>query len=215
MSKLLYGDSAARKVSERFAESVASVTALRAIPTSRAVNGMVALVTADNSLWRFHDSCALTGDNILVAEPSDGGSGAWLRLPGAVELQLPFTYATADAAVLLTVPTGAVLQVDELFWKVTTGFTGGSSSAIGVSSSKSGLTTKGDLLGGASGDVAATLVAGSAILGTIGGAYATLSARRKLFVAADTFKFDRITSAFTAGAGSVCLVAKLLRNAGE
>lgn len=221
MSKLLYGDSAARKVSERIAESVATVTAMRAIPTSRAVHGMVVLVQADYSLWQFHSSCALTGDNILVAEPSDSGAGAWLRMPGGVELKLPFTYATADAAILLTIPTGALLQVSEFYWQITADMTGGSSSAIGVSSSNkndsANFTTKGDFLGGASGDVAATLTSalGSIkALGTIGADWDTVAKRRTLFVPTDTIRFDRITSAFTAGTGNVCISGTLLRNAG-
>jgi hypothetical protein len=217
MSRLLYGDSAARKVSERIAETVATVTAMRAIPTNRAVNGMVVLVQADYSLWQFHSTCALTGDNILVAEPSDSGAGAWLRVPGAALLSLPITYATADAAVLLTVPTGCVLQPLEFAWKVAADFTGGTASAIGVSSSNlSGHTTKGDLLGGATGDLAATLVASSGefALGTIGAAFASVANRRVLMKPTETLRFDRITSAFTAGTGSVLVACNILKNAG-
>jgi hypothetical protein len=92
------------------------------------------------------------------------------------------------------------------YWEVTTGFTGGSSSAIGISSSNStGHTTKGDLLGGSGGDVAATLVAGYPS-GTIGADIAA----GLMMVAADTVRFDRITSAFTAGAGAAHLVGFLV-----
>lgn len=215
--KILHGDSAARLVSERIAAPTATITTMRAIPSSRAVDGMIVHVLADDSLWQFDASCALTGDNILVAEPSDSGAGAWLRLPGAALLSLPITYATADAAVLLTVPTGCILQPLEFAWKITADFTGGSSSAIGVSSSNlSGHTTKGDLLGGAAGDVAATLVASSGefALGTIGTVFDDVASRRVLMKPTETIRFDRITSAFTAGTGNVLVACNILKNLG-
>ena len=127
---------------------------------------------------------------------------------------LPFTYATADAAVLYTMPTGAKFMPYDFSWTVGTGFTGGTSSAIGVSTTKSGMTTKGDLLGGATGDLAATLVAGTYILGTIGTVWTTPTERRKVWAATEIFRFDRIASAFTAGSGSVRVGGFLLANAG-
>lgn len=122
-------------------------------------------------------------------------------------LKIPFSFATADAAVLLTVPTlvngAAALQLDSLFWEVTVGFTGGSSSAIGISSTNTKYNTKGDLLGGSSGDVAATLVSTNQyVMGTAGTKYAVAVSTGKVFlVAGDVIRFDRITSAFTAGSG--------------
>ena len=75
--------------------------------------------------------------------------------------------------------------------------------------------TAGDILGGASGDVAATLVAGSAINGTIGATMDTLAEiHANRFAAGEVFTLERITSAFTAGVGKVHLVGILLRNAG-
>lgn len=124
-------------------------------------------------------------------------------------LKLPIAFGTADAAVLFTVPTltngAAAVKIDSLFWEVTTSFTGGSSSAIGVSSSNTRYSTKGDLLGGASGDVLATLVSTNTYVpGTLGAKYAAAATTGKIFlVAGDTLRFDRITSAFTAGAGFV------------
>lgn len=208
-----FGDTVAREVSGRIATPVATLTELKAIPADSRVHGMRVLNLADFSTWFFHSTSVVVGDDILVATPS-AGSGAWLRGPGGANLVLPFTFATADAAVLLTMPTGAIFQPIEFAWRVTSGFTGGSSSAIGVSSAKTGFTTKGDLLGGAGGDVAATLVAGNTILGTIGGKWATIANRRGLWVAGDTFRFDRITSAFTAGVGAAVVAGILLENAG-
>lgn len=130
--------------------------------------------------------------------------------PGFVNLKLPFTFATADAAVLYTVPTGMILLLTHVFWEITADLTGGASSAIGVSSSAAPHTTKGDLLGGAAGDVAAALTAAIGFTqGTIG---VSFSAAPKLVVlpASATIRFDAITSAFTAGAGNVRAVGVLL-----
>lgn len=122
-------------------------------------------------------------------------------------LKLPIAFGTADAAILFTVPTltngAAALQIDSLYWEITTSFTGGASSAIGVSSSNTNFSTKGDLLGGASGDVAATLVSTGVTYkgGTLGTKFG--SNGKIMLIAGDTIRFDRITSAFTAGAGYV------------
>ena len=100
--------------------------------------------------------------------------------------------------------------VRRCYWEITADWTGGSSSAIGISG-PSPHNTKGDLLGGGSGDVAATLVASAGVaLGTIGAD----TAAGVMLKAADTVKFDRITSAFTAGTGFVHVVGDLVLNPG-
>jgi hypothetical protein len=194
------------------AASVATLTALKALSNPEAmVHGNEVLVDADGSRWSFHATSTLTGNDILVATPSSSAyasAGRWLRCCGAVDLKLAIGYGTADAAVLLTMPTGARMIVRRCYWEVTTDFTGGSSSAIGLSG-PSPHNTKGDLLGGSGGDVAATLVAGVA-LGTIGAD----TAAGVLLKAADTVKFDRVTSAFTAGAGYAHVVGDLVLNPG-
>lgn len=128
-------------------------------------------------------------------------------------LKLPVAFGTADAAILFTVPTGMKIEIHKAYWEPTTSFTGGSSSAIGLSSSNAAYTTKGDILGGAAGDVAAGLVStGSAYKGVIGAKMAgpTSGAAILLLVAADTIRFDRITSAFTAGAGFAHITGAML-----
>lgn len=178
----------------------------------------------------WSETCALDGDDQLIVIPDDRNSsintdldedadGRWLAVPGqVVNLALPITYATEDAAILYTLPTGARLALSSLYWEVTTAFSGGNSSAIGVSTTKSTPTnwsTKGDLLGGSGGDVEATLIVGAAIAGTIGTDMDTLAkVRGALWGATDIFRFDRITSVFTAGAGNVHVVGVLLANAG-
>jgi hypothetical protein len=125
-----------------------------------------------------------------------------LTQAGRFVLTFPVTFNTADAAVLYTVPAGVRVSVERAFWEPTTSWTGGTASAIGVSSSNTNYTTKGDLLGGATGDVAAGLVStGAPFKGTIGAKAATQGVI--VLVAGDTIRFDRITSAFTAGAGNV------------
>lgn len=195
------------------AASVATVAALKALSEpSDMVHGNEVLVDADGSRWVFHSTSALTGDDLLVITPTASAyasAGRWLRCCGSIDLKLPIAYTTADAAVLLTVPTGARLIVRRGYWEVTTGFTGGSSSAIGLSSSASAHSTKGDLLGGSGGDVAATLTAGVK-LGTIGAD----TAAGVLLKATETVRFDQITSTFTAGAGYAHLVCDLVLNPG-
>lgn len=193
------------------AATLAALKALTAVDPNR-THGNDAIVDADGSHWVFNKDSALTGDDILVATP-DAGSGRWLRKPGAVALWLPISYQTANSAVLLTIPTNAVFKLDSAHWRVTTGFSGGSSSAIGVSST--GNTTPGDILGGASGDVTATLGTAGSKSGTIGAKMDTVSElHAQLYVATNTFSFNRITSVFTAGAGYVVLVGNLISNPG-
>lgn len=131
--------------------------------------------------------------------------------PGTGMLKLPFGFGTADAAALYTVPAGYALKITEdPFWDVTADFTGGSSSAIGISTDDTtgtNASTKGDILGGATGDVAATLTAtGSPKAGTAGAKMDTIAHRQGIILhAGKKIRFDRITSAFTAGAGFVCV----------
>jgi hypothetical protein len=181
-------------------------------------------------IFAWHPTSTVTADDQLVIIPDDRNmavdtdlaaslAGRWLAVPGQiVNLALPFTYATADAVTLYTLPTGAAFKVEDLYWEITTGCSGGSSSAIGVSTTKTSPTnwsSKGDLLGGSGGDVAATLVAGARIVGTIGTDMDTIAkVRGAIWEAAELFRFDRITSAFTAGAGNVHVYGILLANAG-
>lgn len=134
----------------------------------------------DGQPYYWSDTCTVDdASNLLALRPtvitSAASPGRFVaELPHHV-LDLAFTAATADAAVLFTVPTGCKLQLVALWWDIATNMTGGTASAIGVSSTKSGFTAKGCLLGGAAGDVAATLTAAaSPALGTRGPATAPL-----------------------------------------
>lgn len=161
-----------------------------------------------NGRWyTFSAAAAQTadGDNLIIVP--DAGDGRWVADPGqVVDLALACAFGTADTTVLWTVPASRGLLLLRSYWEVTTGWTGGTSSAIGLSSSQTPHNTKGDLLGGASGDVAATLVAGDHLEGTVGADQAAGIILR----AGATVRFDRITSAFTAGAGNAHLVGVVL-----
>lgn len=122
-----------------------------------------------------------------------------------IDLKLPIDFSLADATVLYTVPANITVRVMIAYWEITTSWTGGSSSAIGLSSSATGYTTKGMVHGGSAGDVAAALVSTTPYnLGTVG---TGLSATPKLIIlpTGSTIRFDKVTSAFTAGAGFVHL----------
>jgi len=214
-----YGDFLAQEVSGRIGTPVASVTEMKTIPADRRVNGQLFYNLADGTVWRYHSSSALTGNDILVATPG-AGSGRFLRVPGAGKFEMPITFATADAAILMTMQAGQELLVLDLFWRVDVSFTGGTTPAIGVSSSNktapTNWTTKGDLLGGASGDLTATLVSSTGIVaGTVGADMDTVAKRRgAIWKNTETFRFDRIADAFAAGSGAVVIEGILMRNDG-
>lgn len=191
---------------------------LKAIPSDSRREGLRARVGEGFDSWIFRAASALTGDDLLVVAPTVG-TGRWVREPGPAIVEVPISFATADAAAILTGQAGVEFQIDKAFWRITANWTGGTNSAIGLSSSKAtptDWTTKGDVHGGAGGDVAATLVASAGLVpGTIGVDMDTLTKTRGLVLkSADTIRFDRIVSAFTAGAGFAVLVGTILKNPG-
>lgn len=214
-----WGDELARSTDLRVRPPVADMTALKGLMASESVDGTVVMVLSGTGggleLWRYSPSSAAadTTEN-LVATPTDG-VGRWLRADRQVLLKLPFDFNTADVANLYTVPAGARIHPRESWWDVATSFTGGASSAIGLHTSVTGWTTKGDILGGAAGDVAATLVStNTRQVGTVGALLSTRTNARLILIAADTIKFGRITSAFTAGVGSARILCDVLSNPG-
>lgn len=192
------------------AASVADRTALAALSAANRFDGMLCLVRSDNALFRFDSAASFTSDTYgMIGVTPGAGTGRWVRADKSFIAKLPIAYTTADAAALLTVPTGFALRLTGMpFWDVVTGFSGGASSAIGLSATAIA-TAKGDLLGGAAGELAATLVAG-VIPGTIGPKIDTLVELQAMVLkAADALRFDRITSVYTAGAGFVCVPVAL------
>lgn len=188
-----------------------TLAALIAIPAKSRDDGDINIVTADGSQWMYDAASTAAADpsSTLVVAPADG-VGRWFRM-GSFDLKIAIGFALADAAVLSTVPTGKRLLIEQAYWEVTTSWTGGTSSAIGISSDVAPHDTKGDILGGAGGDVAAALVStgGATKQGTIGVSY---SAAPKMVVleAGSKIRFDRIVDAFTAGAGFAHLAGRLI-----
>lgn len=202
---LKFGENAGRIVSQRIAQQFATAALLASsLGSGDADDGMVGFC-GDGSRWRYSSASTATADglNLLCMSPNDSPSaGRWLRDDDVIDLKIPVAFGTADATVLLTIPVGFRLQIVRSFWEATVAFTGGASSAIGIDSSNANSNTAGDLLGGATGDVAAALGTG-ALGGTVGAKIAS----SPILVAADTIKFNRITSAFTAGSGFAHVMA--------
>lgn len=188
-----------------FSSGVADKDALSAIVEASRFTGMLVMVRADGSMWRFDGTATATEDEgqELVIQP-DAGSGRWLANDKHKVLKLPVAYTMADGDAILTVPAGFVLRLAGFpFWEVTTDWTGGTASAIGVSTSVTGYETGGDILGGAGGDVAAGLTAGIQA-GTLGGELDdNVGFQALALVEGDELQYDEIVSAFTAGDGFV------------
>lgn len=166
---------------------------------------------SDGRVFQPSASSTLTADDIFVVQATGVTTGRWLLAPGSWSMiTLPFAFGTADAAVLATLPANSVMKVDAGYWSIDADMTGGTSSAIGLSSSNAAHNTKGDLLGGGSGDVAAALTAGSIKIATVGADIA----RGVYLVGGNTIRFDRITSAFTAGSGRAVLPVFVIANPG-
>lgn len=165
---------------------------------------------SDGRTFFYKSNSTLTADDYFVVTAK--GGGRFVLCPGyTADIALPIAFDTADAATLATLPTGCVMRLTRPYWEVTADWTGGSSSAIGISSGTAPHNTKGDILGGAGGDVAATLVAASGkLLGTVGADIAA----GVLLKGGVTVRFDRITSAFTAGTGFAHIVGEVLANPG-
>lgn len=188
------------------ASSVADRAALAAIVAGDRFDGQLVLVRSDGSLWRFAAASTLTDDEAqeLVVEP-DAGTGAWLRADKAFVMKLPIAFTNTDGEAILTMPEGFALRLTGFpYWEITTPFSGGTGSTIGISTSKTGYDTEGDILGGASGDSTEVESAGLSP-GTVGAELDLTGFHALLFVEGDEFRYDRITDAYTAGAGFVCI----------
>jgi len=189
------------------ASTVATRTALKAIAAANRYEGMEVVVQSDYSHWVFDADGTAAEDTAdeLVQVPA-AGTGRWVRADKAFIMKIPISYANTDGEAIETIPAGFALRLAGFpYWEVETGFTGGTASAIGLSTNITGYETGGDLLGGASGDVAATLVTGD-VAGTLGGELNdNVGFQALLLVEGSEIQFDRITSAFTAGAGYACI----------
>ncbi len=123
-------------------------------------------------------------------------------------VKLPINKDTADAAVLYKTPSGQRMLIEQVLWEVTTPFTGGTSSAIGLSANVAPYTAAGSIHGGASGELAAGLTAGIR-RGTLGTGLS--AAPNALVLEPETeLRFNRIASQFAAGAGFVHVIGRII-----
>ena len=171
-------------------------------------SGVILVRSTLFGVGRFRwDATSLANDTSgqLVIRPTSidsGDPGRWVRDEAAFPLYVEATFATANNAVLYTVPTGFRLQIiGRPFATITASFTSIGSALLGLSSSNSAYNTAGDLFGGASGSAVAALTAGIRA-GTIGAKLA--SQGLVVLVATDTIKADVFTSTFEAGAAKFC-----------
>lgn len=181
-------------------QSVADKAALKALTTMS--NGDIVMLRSDRSFWTYVASLTTAADlaEDLIVDPTAAGDGRWVRADKAFIAKVPIAYTNTNGQAIWVIPAGFVLRLaGQPYWEIVTPFSGGSSSAIGLSTNITNLTTGGDLLGGASGDTTAVESAGVAA-GTVGGGSAT-ELHGLLMVAGTEIQFDRITSAYTAGAG--------------
>lgn len=223
MSKLLYGDSAARLVSERIAKPVASLTVLKQIPANKRVSGMIAHVLDANTFWQFNPDSTLTGDDVLVVAPN-AGSGRWLRMPGAAMLALPIHATYATGTNLLTIPTGCIIAPHDFGYRVSAGFTGASNCAIAVSSSNhpghTGIAAFGGTLVATqlnnmfSATAAATGLAFQ-MMPIASGTFDSHANKRTWMRPGDTVRLDVIGAQFATGSGEVLMACDILQNTGE
>lgn len=139
MSKLLFGETAGRLVSERVGKPEATLTTLKQIPADRRVNGQVFEILggdAANTLWEWVDAATCNGDDVLAAKPDDNPStGRFMRKPGNHCLRVTFYATTPSGTALLTIPSGSILQPLDFGIAVSRRFTGVATALAGLSSS--------------------------------------------------------------------------------
>ena len=187
--------------------NVAGVASLAALKSASLTDGATYTVAADGSQWRYALTSVLAGDDFLVATPASG-TGRLMRVDKDLDIAAAFGFATADGAVLYTVPAGFRLQLAAPFWSVSTTFTTANAGAAALKSSNAGLNTAGDILGGSTGDLVATLVStGAYAKGTKG---TKIGNPGTVLVGGDTVIYNLIAGAFTAGAGLAHITCRVI-----
>lgn len=138
MTTLQHGDHAARLVSQRIAESVATLAALKGTGADRRSEGQIVHVRDSNTLWEWKGTATCSGDDVLAVNPTDAPStGRWMRMPGQAMLAVPFYATTPSGTAVLTVPSNTMLQLDggAIAVRVSRIFTGVATALAGLSSS--------------------------------------------------------------------------------
>jgi hypothetical protein len=139
----------------------------------------------------------------LVIVPT-AGTGRWIRRDPMIDLVMPITFATADAAQLLLVPAELTLApaIGAIMLEATTAWAGGVAAALGLSMVTPSLVrTKGGLAGGATGIAGFTSVCFFQML--LGTQFAAGIAQAPILCPASQVQFDRFGTFFTSGAGNL------------
>lgn len=194
----------------------ANVSDLRAFATSTIppsqeayclVNGTAAIGTSgacQRMIWLPTSTSPDNNQGQLVVIPTAGGTGRWIRRDPLIDLILPVTFASADGLQLCLVPAELTLLpcIAAPFLEVTTIWAGGVASTIGLSMSTPSLgRTKGNLGGAAVGDSGMTSTFFKQF--TLGSQFAPGLTQAPVLSPTSQIFWDRITSAFTSGAGNV------------
>lgn len=222
MSKLNYGDNAAREVSKRIHAQVADLATLKQTPPNQRVGNQMVFVQADQTVWYFDADATLTGDDVLVVTPASG-TGRWLRKPGTAMLAIPFFATTPTGTTLLTVPTGCILAPREFGYRVSAIFTGASNAALAFSSSNhpghtGAANFVGSLVATQLNQLFSATANGTGIdfqMAPIGTTFTTIAERRTWMKPGDTIRADIIGAQFATGAGQLLVACDILLNSGN
>lgn len=222
--RLLHGDHAARLVSQRIAEAVATLTVLKAIPADRRVDGMIVHVQSDNTVWQYNEDATASGDDVLAVNPDDSPStGRWMRAPGAALLALNFYATTVDATALLTVPSNTILEPVEFGVRVSRIFTGASNAVVGLSSSNhpghtGAFNFAGSCVMTLLNQVFSATAAGTGVAFQMApiasGTWDSHANKRLWMKGGDTFRHDAKTAQFGTGIGQWLVSCNILQNPG-
>jgi hypothetical protein len=197
-------------------DSSTDAGSLQAWPAMYRGAGNVAYVDDFGGHWYLvasanESSADTTG--LIVLKPSDvAGSGhRWYRAPGTYVFKIAVDHTVADATNLLLVPnmtTGAQPRVEivEAMLETTTTWTG-SSAALGLSTTSTLANTKGDVMGGASGDAIANFNTTTPFYGSFGPKLSL--AQRLVLRAGEALRWD-VFGTLSAGVGVIHCTARIL-----
>lgn len=139
---------------------------------------------------------------LIIVPGTNPGSGKWVRADPMVDLVLPVTFATADNTALVTMPAELTFApiYGTMFWEMTSSWAGGVASTIGLSmQNPAHPRNKGGLMGGVAGNSGFT---SACFYQPTLGTDMSGNTQAPILSPGGKILFDRITSAFTSGAGN-------------
>lgn len=213
--------------------NVLTRTALAAIAAVDRSNGQIVTVRSDGSRWIFDANSAAAADALaanavtaamLVLVPT-AGTGRWLRADSAFIMRLPFSDALAGASILHTCPTGFAWRMTGMpYWDCISAVAGNAARRLGVSSTnvQADFTAVGDILGGTTGELAASFVTNTQIPGICGDAFtdgdtantSLAEVQKPLWRAGSDVRYDVIVAGTDVISGVVCIPVSVTRGTG-